>query len=70
MDDITLMPEPRGGWLMMCPCGASEIRPSTMDTWHEFGVTAVEDRTYLLVCGQCQQRTVYRQPAPAQEDDR
>ncbi|MFG6137002.1 MULTISPECIES: hypothetical protein [Halomonas] len=41
-----------------------------MDTWHEFGVTAVEDRTYLLVCGQCQQRTVYRQPAPAQEDDR
>ncbi|MCK2183222.1 hypothetical protein [Halomonas getboli] len=70
MNDITLMPEPRGGWLMMCSCGTSEIRPSAMDTWHEFAVTAVEDRTYQLVCSQCHQRSLYHQPTPAAEDDR
>ncbi len=53
MDEIALMPDPAGRWVMMCPCGASEIRADAGPTWHDFELTLLDTNRYRVRCTSC-----------------
>ncbi len=53
MPEITLMPVPMGRWVMMCPCGAVEIRAEGGPKWATFSLEKLEGRRYRVVCHSC-----------------
>ncbi len=52
-----MMPTPAGGWVMMCPCGVTEVRSLGREDWREFRMQDLPDNRYQLVCLQCERAT-------------
>ncbi|GEK74218.1 MULTISPECIES: hypothetical protein [Halomonas] len=57
MAEITMMPAPMGRWVMMCSCGATEIRADDGPSWATFTLEKLEGRHYRVVCHACGQAT-------------
>lgn len=53
MPEITLMPVPRGRWVMMCPCGATETRAGNGPRWAEFDLERLAGKRYRVTCHAC-----------------
>lgn len=53
MDDITMMSDPRGRWVMMCPCGAAEIRAPDGPSWASFELHLISGSRYRVTCRDC-----------------
>ncbi|QFU01606.1 hypothetical protein FIU83_08145 [Halomonas sp. THAF5a] len=53
MPEITLMPVPQGRWVLMCPCGATEIRAQDGPHWAAFDLEKVDGRRYRITCQAC-----------------
>ena len=57
MNDITMIPDPRGRWVMMCPCGATEIRAPNGPSWAAFDLRLMEGNRYQITCHSCRHST-------------
>ncbi len=53
MDEIDMYPEPSGGWIMACPCGATEIRGRKSNHWTAFDLGWLDKQNYRLSCLDC-----------------
>lgn len=53
MNDIDMYPEPSGGWIMTCPCGAVEIRGRKTNHWTVFNLRWLDEHHYRLSCLEC-----------------
>jgi len=53
MSEIDMYPDPRGGWIMTCPCGATEIRGRKSQHWTAFDLRWVDKQYYRLTCLAC-----------------
>ncbi|MEQ6887830.1 hypothetical protein ABE957_03935 [Halomonas sp. CS7] len=53
MSEITMMPAPMRRWVMMCPCGAAEIRAEEGPHWSMFTLEKLEERRYRIRCHAC-----------------
>ncbi|UYG06404.1 hypothetical protein [Halomonas sp. M4R1S46] len=53
MQEIELMPDPAGGWMAMCPCGAREIRAHEGPIWAAFDLRPLEGNRYCITCREC-----------------
>ncbi|SDI69592.1 hypothetical protein [Billgrantia gudaonensis] len=60
MKDIELIPDPIDGWIMMCPCGATEIRTRKCTRWETFELHALELNRYRITCKTCGNATEKR----------
>ncbi|MDN3558059.1 hypothetical protein [Halomonas maura] len=53
MQEIELMSDPAGGWMAMCPCGATEIRAHEGPVWAAFDLRHLEGNRYCITCRDC-----------------
>ncbi|SDF70067.1 hypothetical protein SAMN05216571_101276 [Onishia taeanensis] len=53
MEEIDMYPEPSGGWIMICPCGAKEIHGRQATRWKTFELRWLDKRHYRLMCLEC-----------------
>ncbi|ATJ83305.1 hypothetical protein ACFPTY_09835 [Halomonas beimenensis] len=53
MNDIELLPSPLGHWMMMCPCGAAELRSPRGPAWATFELRTLADHRYRITCCEC-----------------
>ncbi|QFU00982.1 hypothetical protein FIU83_04975 [Halomonas sp. THAF5a] len=60
MDEIEMMPAPGGTWIMICPCGQTEIRGRGVKAWHEFEATMLPRDRYRVTCRACGRRMEHR----------
>lgn len=70
MNEIELLPSPLGHWMMLCPCGAAELRAPQGPAWADFELRALDERRYRITCGHCGNTTEqYRRREAALEPD-
>lgn len=60
MENIVMLPDPTGGWVMMCACGAAEIRSINGPRWASFDLKAVAGDRYRVTCRTCGQATEHQ----------
>lgn len=53
MEEIKMIPNPIGGWIMMYPCGASEIRSREDPAWAAFELRTLGKHRYRIACKAC-----------------
>ncbi|ATJ83306.1 hypothetical protein ACFPTY_09840 [Halomonas beimenensis] len=53
MTDIELLACPLGHWMMLCPCGSTELRSSPGLVWTAFDLRPLADSRYRITCDQC-----------------
>ncbi|XKE44164.1 hypothetical protein LG302_12325 [Halomonas organivorans] len=53
MTDIELLPSPLGHWMMLCPCGSTELRSSPGPAWAAFDMRPLTESRYRITCCQC-----------------
>lgn len=53
MSEITMLPAPQQRWVMMCPCGAAEIRAETGPRWSMFTLERLGSDRYRISCRTC-----------------
>ncbi|SEL65773.1 hypothetical protein [Halomonas daqiaonensis] len=54
MDEIEMMPIPDGTWIMVCPCGQSEVRGRGLKpSWQAFEAKMLPGRRYRVCCKAC-----------------
>ena len=53
MDEIDMYPDPSGGWVMMCPCGAAETRGRKATRWTVFELRWLDKQRYRMTCLAC-----------------
>ncbi|MDR5868072.1 hypothetical protein [Halomonas koreensis] len=47
------MPSPLGHWMMLCPCGAVELRATQGPAWHAFELAPIAAGRYRITCRTC-----------------
>lgn len=57
MPEIELVPSPLGHWMMMCSCGATEIRSPKGPNWTSFELRSLDETSYRITCGSCGRMT-------------
>ncbi|SDG22137.1 hypothetical protein SAMN05216571_106153 [Onishia taeanensis] len=57
MEEIDMYPEPAGGWIMMCPCGATEIHGRHTTRWKAFKLRWLTESRYQMTCLECGRAT-------------
>ncbi|MFC4973523.1 hypothetical protein ACFPTY_03420 [Halomonas beimenensis] len=53
------MPDPSGRWLMMCSCGATEIRADSGPAWRDFDLHQEGPNLYRVTCKACGKVTAH-----------
>lgn len=57
MNEIDMYPDPKGGWIMACPCGATEIRGRNSTHSIAFNLRWLDKQRYRLTCLACEHVT-------------
>lgn len=57
LDEIRVIPTSWGEWVLICPCGQSEIRDKRNQEWQHFEVKALLMRRYRITCLICSRMT-------------
>ncbi len=53
MDEIKMTADAAGRWVMMCPCGTSEIRADDGPAWLDFELEQLGPNRYRITCSAC-----------------